>query len=44
MSNCESSILRIFLEEEASRNLSTPSWIGGAEVDWDSAVAHFKDL
>lgn len=27
--------LRIFLEEEQTRNLSAPSWIGGAEVDWD---------
>eukprot|EP00434_Breviolum_minutum_P025589 symbB.v1.2.022608.t2/scaffold2000.1/size92914/7 len=24
----------IFLEEEQTRNLSAPSWIGGAEVDW----------
>jgi hypothetical protein len=32
-------MLRIFLEEEATRNLSAPAWIGGAEVDWERCLA-----
>eukprot|EP00438_Fugacium_kawagutii_P001006 Skav215304 [mRNA] locus=scaffold3969:44934:56343:+ [translate_table: standard] len=28
----------ICLEEEETRNLSAPSWIGGAEVDWERCL------